>query len=148
MNIIQIHNNKDYIKDFIIEKTKLYFRPLTTLFKFIQVLNNGTLLEGLKILSAIEKVETNSDGDLYIGFKNNVIFNVNGSTVFNNHHELIVGYDHGSFGPDFSVDELVNISDINGSIISLVKKRKEIENLKTTNKQDFVEKISQPDCKE
>jgi len=117
-------------KQFFIEKTKLYFRPLTTLFYFISIFNNGKLLQAIQIINSIKNVETNKDGDVYIEFKNNVILDVNGSVVVNTKHELIVSYVHGSFAPDFNVDKLINKKDINGSIISLIAKRKEVSNIK------------------
>ncbi len=120
MYLINIINHKQ----FFIEKTKIYFRPLITIGKIISMLNNGKLLELLKISDSINRVETNSYGDLYIELKSNVITTVNGSTVLINKDEFITSYKHGAFGPKFDVEELVNIKELDNSIVKIVKKRK------------------------
>ena len=126
MKLLTMYTHRVYF----IEKAKEILKPLVTIWYFLKMLNNGKLLELLKICNTIERVESNKDGDLYIGFKNNVILNINGSTVIVNKEEFIMSYKFGAFSPDFNVEELVNIKDINGSVIKLVQKRRTVENIK------------------
>lgn len=113
-------------RKYIIEKSKQYLKPFTTIGKLLTMLGNGKLLEILKISDSIARVETNKNGDLYIELNNNLITAVNGSTVLINKEEFIVSYSHGAFAPNFNVEQLVNVKELDKSIIRIVRKRKHV----------------------
>ena len=127
-------------RQYFVSKTKQCLNPFITIGKILTMLSNGKLLELLKIGESIQRVESNKDGDLYIEFKNNIITAVNGSNVLINKEEFIVSYRHGAFSPNFKVEELVNIRELDKSIIKIVRKRKEVEQLEM---EQYLEKMKQ-----
>ena len=115
MNLIHYITHRHYIKNTMFEKINYIFNPIIKISKLF------------KILNSVEDVKVSEQGDLYIKMKRNLLISVPGSTVMINKNDFILGYSKGALSPDFNIEELVNIEDINGSILTIVRKNQEVE---------------------
>lgn len=68
-------------KDYIINRIKLFFRPLISIWYFLKMVSNGKVIDTLKVLDNV-KIITNVDGDVYLEFKNSLVINSLGHQVY------------------------------------------------------------------
>jgi len=120
-------------KEHFVNVIRSYFNPFIKIKNMISLLSNDNISNLVKLSNSLETIESNSYGDVYIEFKSNVIIKANQSIVVSAKDELVSCYKRGSFSPNFDVMELINIKDLNNSIIRLQKKIPIIENITRLN---------------